>query len=89
MKHAAVVSCCAVGVPDSEHGQGKKPVVYIVLNTDEHISSIISEIKETCRKELPEYSQPVGFNIVNELPLTSIGKVDYRALEKMAKEKEK
>ena len=32
--------------------------------------------------ELPEYVQPVDFVFIDKMPLTPIGKVDYRALEK-------
>ena len=34
--------------------------------------------------KLPEYVQPVDFRFIDELPLTAIGKVDYRTLEKEA-----
>lgn len=39
-----------------------------------------------CKRELPEYAQPIDFLFIDELPLTPIGKVDYGALEKMAEE---
>ena len=37
---------------------------------------IINELKEICRVKLAEYEQPVEFIIKDELPLTSIGKID-------------
>ena len=42
------------------------------LNKEE----IINELKEICRVKLAEYEQPVEFIIKDELPLTSIGKID-------------
>lgn len=81
----AVESCCVVGMPDKSHGQGRLPIVYVVLkqgyvNKDEIKETLI----ELCKKELPEYSQPVKYEFRDIMPLTPIGKVDYKALEKMA-----
>ena len=33
------------------------------------------------KEELPEYVQPVAYKFVSELPMTPVGKVDYRKLE--------
>ena len=59
------------------------PFVFCTLkdgvSTEEE--QIISELKDMCLDEIPEYSQPVGYKFVSQLPLTPIGKVDYRALE--------
>ncbi|MCI7019954.1 MAG: acyl--CoA ligase [Clostridiales bacterium] len=82
--HYAVVSCCAVGTPDKEHAQGKLPVVFVVLKPEctGKQKEIESELNLLCQKELPEYAQPIGFKFVEKLPLTPIGKVDFRLLEK-------
>ena len=84
--HKAVDACCAVGVPDQEHSQGKLPLVFVVTNSNSagKKAEIQRELKELCEKELPEYAQPVDFRFMDALPLTPIGKVDYRALEKEA-----
>lgn len=84
--HNSVQGCCVVGSPDSEHAQGNLPVAFVVLNSSatEWSREIISELKELCYKELPEYAQPVDYFIVPNLPVTPIGKIDYRKLEKMA-----
>ena len=42
---------------------------------------ILRELRQLCREELPEYVQPVGYKFLPELPLTPVGKVDYRTLE--------
>ena len=82
--HKAVKACCAVGMSDSEHSQGKLPVVHAVLEYDaeNNISKVEQELISLCQKELPEYAQPVMFKFRDELPLTPIGKIDYKALEK-------
>jgi len=82
--HEAVASCCAVGTPDKEHAQGKLPVVFVVLKPEysDKGADLEKELFALCKKELPEYAQPIAFQFVDALPLTPIGKVDYRALEK-------
>ncbi len=82
--HKIIVSNCAVGIADTEHSQGKLPVVYAVLKENCNEDEIKKELFELCQKELPEYVQPVDFIFIDKMPLTPIGKVDYRALEKEA-----
>lgn len=82
-KNKAIKSCCVIGVRDKEHSQGELPVAFCVLNP-EYInkkSEIIVELTKICRRELPEYAQPIVFHFKDVLPLTSIGKIDYKALE--------
>lgn len=73
------------GASDKQHMQGKQPVVFVVCNEEykEENAQIILELKNLCNSELPEYSQPAEFYILEKMPLTSIGKIDYRALEEM------
>ena len=84
--HNSVSACCTVGTPDKEHAQGKLPVVFVVLKPehDDKGASLETELFELCKKELPEYAQPIAFRFVDALPLTPIGKVDYRVLEREA-----
>ena len=34
-----------------------------------------------CTEELPEYVQPVAYKFIPSMPMTPVGKVDYRQLE--------
>lgn len=77
-----VISNCAVGIADTSHSQGKLPIVFAVLCNGANTETVKAELFELCKKELPEYMQPVDFIFIEKLPLTPIGKVDYRALEK-------
>ena len=79
-----VVSNCAVGVADTSHSQGKLPIVFAVLKDGCNADVVKKKLFELCKKELPEYVQPVDFVFIDKMPLTPIGKVDYRALEKEA-----
>lgn len=87
--HPAVESCGIIGIPDVEHIQGKLPKAYIVIKEEyqEETEKIINEICSLCLKKLPEYSQPVDYEIIDKLPLTSVGKFDYLKLEKENLEK--
>lgn len=78
----AVKECCVIGIPDKVHSQGKLPFACIVLEAMfiGKESTVKEELIKLCEAELPEYAQPTGFMFMNELSLTPIGKVDYRAL---------
>ncbi|MBE6928588.1 MAG: acyl--CoA ligase [Ruminococcaceae bacterium] len=81
-----VVSNCAVGIADTSHSQGKLPIVFAVLKDGCNADTVKKELFELCQKELPEYVQPVDFVFIDKMPLTPIGKVDYRVLEEKAKQ---
>ncbi|MBR1702334.1 MAG: acyl--CoA ligase [Lachnospiraceae bacterium] len=76
-----IVSACVVGVNDLNHSQGKLPLAFVVKkdSADEHITEM--ELVNLCQKKVPEYAQPIDYVFKDNLPLTPIGKVDYRALE--------
>ena len=86
-QHPAVHQCSAVGCTDKDHVQGRLPFVYLVLTQEAASASpskrkqIIRELRQMCAEELPEYVQPVGYKIIPEMPLTPVGKFDYRKLE--------
>ena len=82
-----VADCCAVGVEDDKHSQGEIPVVFAVLNPSGNSmeSDVERELRLLCKQGLPEYSQPKSIHFVSEFPLTPVGKIDYHALEAIAK----
>lgn len=57
-----------------------------VVKDDEQLDSFLLEtaIREQCSKELPDNQRPSIYEFCKELPLTPIGKIDYRALERLA-----
>lgn len=83
LTHSSVDTCCVVGIADPEHRQGKLPLVHLVLKAENRgdKDKVRQELTALCQKELPEYAQPVEYKFRDSLPLTPIGKVDYRALE--------
>ena len=81
MKHPAVALCCLIGIPDEE--RVNYPRAYVILNEEYQADEQITDkLLEHCRQELPDYMVPEEIIYRSELPRTSRGKVDYRALEK-------
>ena len=85
-KHPCIENCCVVGVPDVDAGQGEIVTAFIVIKRDcnKTEGQIIEELKNDCLKGLPMRDVPQQYFVRNELPLSGVGKVDYRALEEMA-----
>ncbi|MBE6151780.1 MAG: acyl--CoA ligase [Firmicutes bacterium] len=81
--YPAVESCKVIGIQDCNHSQGKLPKVHIVLKEEyrEDEDIIIRELEKLCMEQLPEYMQPVAYQVRDIMPLTSVGKIDYLALE--------
>ena len=82
-RHPAVHQCSVVGCTDKDHTQGRLPFVYIVLKADitAKKKQVIRELERMCAEELPEYVQPVAYKFISSMPMTPVGKVDYRQLE--------
>jgi len=82
-----VAYSCVIGVKDPRRMQRVK--AYIVLQkgfeaADEMKEKILNQIKE----EVPGYALPREIEFADSLPRTLVGKVDYRALEKLSEEQE-
>jgi long-chain acyl-CoA synthetase len=80
-KMPEVTSCAVVGMPDEK--DGVVPVAYLTLRDDEESKSkkIIQKLQRNLLAILPEYFLPAEWRVVDQLPLTGNGKVDYRKLE--------
>lgn len=75
-----VQSVCVV--PKKHKERKIVPVAYVTL-TDDSISSEKAKdiLFDYCKKHISKYAQPYEFIIRKELPLTSIGKIDFKKLE--------
>lgn len=80
-EHPNVRNCCAVGITDRTHGQGQVPLVLVTLS-DCDKDAVCKEIFDICNTQLEERGKPVGIVSVDDIPLTGMGKNDYRTLEK-------
>ena len=81
-----------VGIRDLDYAQGKVPKAHVVLeNPDVDLEEEKRKIIDTCMLKLPEYYSIADLEFNEELPLTPIGKIDYKKLEEedLKKQKEK
>ena len=84
-KHKEVRNCAVIGVNDREHSQGQYPLVLVELKEGVDAGTTCKEIFDICNERLEERGRPVAVISVDEIPLTGMGKNDYRTLEKQYK----
>lgn len=81
-QHPDVEECAVIGIDDSTNG--KVPKAFLVMKheckRDKEI--VKGEVKELCTAKLAERAVPYYFEFIDELPMTMMGKVNYRKLEK-------
>lgn len=85
-KSEQVLQCCVVGKEDNQMKNGKWPIAYVVLNKGTDVQSCLNDIESIQERELPERDRAVEVHVISEIPLTDVGKVDYRKLELFTKE---
>lgn len=73
-----VEQCCVVGIKDRAIGQ---KIRACVVSSSEDKQSVKTKIIELCKNNLAEYSQPHEIKFYERLPLTNLGKVDFKKLE--------
>jgi long-chain acyl-CoA synthetase len=80
-EHPAVVEACVIGVPDP--AQGERVIAYVVLREPSRAGVQMRDaLIAFCRERLIKWSCPRDVAFVDALPLTNIGKIDYRSLER-------
>ena len=85
IKNKLVHSCAVVGVKDDVLAY--RSVAYIILSDKAIAKEIIqNQLDAYCRENLPDSHWPDEYVFLEEFPTTRAGKIDYRALEEMAKE---
>ncbi len=73
-----VSEACAVGVKV----KGKQFVkVYVTLRCDMDAEAVKRLVIKHCKLNLISYAVPTFVEVIDEMPRTSFGKIDYRALE--------
>ena len=87
VKHPLVSQCSVIKA--KKEGTGIIAKAVIVLNEDaaDDKEVIWNQILELCKEDMAERAIPQEHEFVKSLPLTSMGKVDYLALEKQAEGK--
>lgn len=83
-EHELVHGCSVIAVDDRERLQGQYPMAVIELEAGVDVSrreEICRELYAKCQEQLEERGRPVAVVCVDEIPLTAMGKNDYRKLE--------
>ena len=81
MSSGVVEKCCVAGVPHET--KGEIPKAFIVLKKDVDPSHAKSLIKDAIKEHLAKFEQPKQFAYIDDIPVTKMGKYDFRALQKM------
>jgi acyl-CoA synthetase (AMP-forming)/AMP-acid ligase II len=82
-EHPAVARAAVVGGPDPVLGE--IGVAYVVPDPDEPVPDL-ETLRAWCRDRLADYKAPDRLVVVDDLPLTSMLKIDKRALSERARE---
>lgn len=76
-------------IPNQEHDGFFRPVCFVVPDKEHTADEVKKAVIDYCNTSFPEYSRPCAVYVCEALPLTRVGKIDYRSLEQMAVESTK
>lgn len=79
--HENVKSSAVVGVKDKERGY--LSYAMLVLEDGADREKTIKEVRVLCEQHLENSSWPCEYQVVDALPMTTAGKVDYKEIEKV------
>ena len=74
--HPAIREAAAVGVPDDYRGEVIK--AYVVLKDGAEAAA--EDLMAHCRERLAKHKLPVSIEFLAEIPKTTVGKIDKKAL---------
>jgi acetyl-CoA synthetase len=83
VKHPAVVNAAVVPKPDAERGNIVKAYIVLTSQTtrgEEQDQALIAALQAHVRGKLAPYEYPKEIEFINELPMTTTGKVQRRVL---------
>ena len=88
--HPAIDQVAIIGIRDVKYLQGRLPKAYLVLKDEykDQTEKVVNEVNELCINNLIDYMIPVDYEVIDSLPLTPMGKVDFKNLEDRNKEED-
>lgn len=88
VKHRAVLNAAVVPKPDAERGALVK--AFVVLGAGiEQSSALVEELQRHVRGRLAPYEYPKEIEFIDQLPMTTTGKVQRRVLRDLERERAK
>lgn len=86
-ENKTVENCCVIAIDDDTYGS--IPEAHIILKEEykQYEEEIKKVIYTECAKKLPSYAIPKNYIFKDSFPLTSVGKIDYKKLEKESNKK--
>lgn len=75
-----VSQCCVVGYKQ-QNKQFLKAFVTLDKKVPVDENKLVDEVKKVCLTQLSPYAVPERVEVIDKMPMTPIGKVDYRALQ--------
>ena len=84
-QHEAVLESAAIGVPDEKWGE--RPLMIVTLKPEYKGKVTAEEFKQFMQQfaeegKLPRYGVPGRYEFVDEIPKTSVGKLDKKELRR-------
>ena len=86
-KHPSVRLSCVIGIPHESRGEDCKAFIQL-KNGVEGTEALKQEIIASCKDELMPYSRPRVIEFLDKMPMTNVGKVNFRELEERERGKQ-
>ncbi len=80
-KHPLVSEVCVIGKPHPYKNEIAKAFITLI-NNDVNKDKVIKEIKKLTSEYLAKYSIPYEYEVLESMPRTNLGKIDFKYLEK-------
>lgn len=87
--HTVGVRECSVVGRKRQNSDYYEAVAFVVISEEADENILVKAMRENCAKKVPSYMLPVEYRIIDFIPRTPTGKVNFVALENMAVSQDK